>query len=74
MARQGRLALAREERTLTGQRSFGPVPGCAVMATLLSYAGTCCIEINSDAAAVTDPDLFTSCVQEGLDEVLALAT
>lgn len=64
------VAGAKIERMLP----FGPVPGCAVMATLLSYAGTCCIGINSDAAAVTDPDLFTSCVQEGLDEVLALAT
>ena len=27
---------------------FGPLPGCAVMATLLSYAGTCCIGLNTD--------------------------
>jgi diacylglycerol O-acyltransferase / wax synthase len=52
---------------------FGPVPGCAIMATLLSYAGTCCIGVNSDAAAVTEPELLITCVQEGLDEVLALA-
>jgi WS/DGAT/MGAT family acyltransferase len=64
------IAGAKIERMLP----FGPVPGCAVMATLLSYAGTCCIGINSDAAAVTDPDLLVRCLQEGLDEVLALAS
>ena len=52
---------------------FGPLPGCAVMAALLSHAGTCCIGINCDAAAVTDQQLFMRCQQEGLDEVLALA-
>lgn len=63
------IAGAKIERMLP----FGPVPGCAVMATLLSYAGICCIGLNSDAAAVTDPDLFIDCVQRGRDEVLALA-
>ena len=38
------LAGARIERMLP----FGPLPGCAVMATLLSYAGTCCIGLNTD--------------------------
>jgi WS/DGAT/MGAT family acyltransferase len=62
------IAGAKIERMLP----FGPVPGCALMATLLSYAGTCCIGINMDAAAVTEPDLLMSCLGEGLDEVLAL--
>jgi WS/DGAT/MGAT family acyltransferase len=52
---------------------FGPLPGCAVMATLVSHDGTCCIGINCDPAAVTDPELFFDCLQEGLDEVLALS-
>ena len=43
------------------------------MVTLLSYAGTCCIGVNIDPAAVTEPDLFMHCLQDGLDEVLALA-
>ena len=63
------LAGARIERMLP----FGPLPGCAVMATLLSYAGTCCIGLNTDPTAVTEPDVFVRCVEEGLDEVLALA-
>jgi diacylglycerol O-acyltransferase len=62
------IAGAKIERMLP----FGPVPGCAVMATLLSYAGTCCIGISSDSAAVGEPELFVACMQEGLDEVLAL--
>jgi diacylglycerol O-acyltransferase len=63
------IAGAKIERMLP----FGPVPGCALMVTLLSYAGTCCIGVNMDAAAVTEPDLMMSCLQAGLDEVLALA-
>ena len=63
------LAGARIDRMLP----FGPLPGCAVMATLLSYAGTCCIGINSDPAAVTQPELFVECLREGADEVLALS-
>lgn len=49
---------------------FGPLPGCAVMAALLSYAGTCCIGFNTDRAAVTDPALFVECMRLGLEEVL----
>ncbi len=62
------MAGARIERLFP----FGPLPGCAVMATLVSHDGTCCIGINCDAAAVTDPELFFECLQVGLDEVLAL--
>jgi hypothetical protein len=51
---------------------FGPLPGCAVMAGMLSHNGVCCIGINMDTAAVTDPTAFMECQQEGLDEVLAL--
>lgn len=63
------LAGARIERVYP----FGPVPGCAVMATLISHCGTCCIGFNCDAAAVTDHDAFIESQREGLDEVLALA-
>jgi WS/DGAT/MGAT family acyltransferase len=63
------IAGAKIERMLP----FGPVPGCALMVTLLSYAGTCCIGVNMDSAAVTQPDLLMTCLEEGLGEVLALA-
>jgi diacylglycerol O-acyltransferase / wax synthase len=62
------VAGAKIERMLP----FGPVPGCAVMATLLSYAGTCSVGISCDAASITDPELFMACLRAGVDEVLAL--
>jgi WS/DGAT/MGAT family acyltransferase len=64
------IAGARIERVFP----FGPLPGCAVMAAMVSHAGVCCLGFNTDAAAVKDPDLFIRCQQEGLDEVLALAS
>jgi hypothetical protein len=51
---------------------FGPLPGCAAMITLLSHEDQCCIGINVDAAAVTDPAGLVEDLQAGLDEVLAL--
>jgi hypothetical protein len=52
---------------------FGPLPGCAAMITLLSHEDRCCIGINVDAAAVTDPEGLVADLQAGLDEVVALA-
>lgn len=51
---------------------FGPLPGCAAMVTLLSHEDMCCIGVNVDAAAVTDPAGLVEDLQAGLDEVLAL--
>jgi hypothetical protein len=51
---------------------FGPLPGCAAMITLLSHEEQCCIGINMDAAAVTDPAGLVADLQAGLDEVVAL--
>lgn len=51
---------------------FGPLPGCGVMVAMLSHNGTCCIGVNADAAAVTDPELFQRCLVEGFDEVIAV--
>ncbi len=51
---------------------FGPLPGVAVMAVMLSHVGTCCIGLTIDAAAVADLDEFMRCMAAGLDEVLAL--
>jgi diacylglycerol O-acyltransferase / wax synthase len=51
---------------------FGPVPGPAAMITVHSYVGTCYVGINLDPAAITEPELFRTCLQEGVDEVLAL--
>jgi hypothetical protein len=51
---------------------FGPLPGCASMITLASHGSTCCIGVNVDPAAVTEPERFDRNLCEGFDEVLAL--
>jgi hypothetical protein len=40
---------------ITHMYPFGPLPGCAAMITLISHDGGCCIGINTDASAITDP-------------------
>jgi hypothetical protein len=51
---------------------FGPLPGCAAMITLITHDGTCCIGVNVDAGAVTEPAVLLAGLQAGLDEVVAL--
>ncbi len=51
---------------------FGPLPGCASMVTLVTHGDICCIGVNLDPAAVTEPERFGRCLAEGLDEVLEL--
>jgi esterase/lipase superfamily enzyme len=51
---------------------FAPTVGCGMMIALVSHHGRCCIGINSDRAAVSQPELLTSCLREGMEEVLAL--
>jgi WS/DGAT/MGAT family acyltransferase len=53
LTRDAYLAGARISRMFV----FGPVPGSAVMATLVSHQGTCCIAITTDHDAVPDPDV-----------------
>jgi WS/DGAT/MGAT family acyltransferase len=51
---------------------FGPLPGAAMMVVLLSSAGNCTIGVNYDPAAVTRPDLFQTCLEDAVGEVVAL--
>lgn len=51
---------------------FAPVPGCGMMVVMMSHNGRCFIGINSDRAAVTEPELLVECLCAGIDEVLAL--
>ena len=51
---------------------FAPTVGCGMMITMVSHDGRCCIGINTDRAAVTEPELLTACLREGLEEMLAL--
>jgi hypothetical protein len=52
---------------------IGPLPGVAMMVVLISRGGECSITVRYDRAAVRDEKLFTRCLVEGFDEVLALA-
>ena len=51
---------------------FAPTVGCAMMIAMVSHNGRCCIGINSDRAAVTEPELLTECLREGIEEMLRL--
>jgi WS/DGAT/MGAT family acyltransferase len=53
---------------------FAPTVGCGMMIALVSHHGRCCVGVNSDRAAVTQPELLTSCLREGMEEILALRT
>ena len=57
---------------ITHMYPFAPLPGCAAMITLVSHDGRCCIGANLDAAAITEPDLFATCLDQGFAEVLDL--
>ena len=58
---------------ITHMYPFGPLPGCAAMITLISHNEQCCIGVNTDTAATTDPGGLAEDLQAGLDEVIALA-
>jgi WS/DGAT/MGAT family acyltransferase len=57
---------------ITHMYPFGPLPGCAAMITLISHDGDCCIGINTDTSAITDPGGLADDLRTGLDEVVAL--
>lgn len=63
------LAGARVE----SQFAFGPLAAAAANLTLLSYVDELNIGINSDPAAVPDPERLVECMQEGFDEILKCA-
>jgi len=56
-------------------RHYGlaPLTGAAVNVALLTHAGTACIGINTDRAAVADPEFLVCCLQDGFDELRELA-
>ena len=68
LGRPAYLGGARIERMYV----FGPVPGCAVMATLMSHEGSCGIGIATDHTAIPDPDRLLADLRDAFDEVLAL--
>jgi diacylglycerol O-acyltransferase len=52
---------------------FAPLPGTALTGAMCTHAGICCIAINVDGEVFTDPELLWECMQDSLDEILALA-
>lgn len=55
---------------ITRSIPMGPLPGVAMMATMVSFSGLCQVGVHYDAAAFSDPDLLHECLQAGFDEVL----
>lgn len=51
---------------------FGPLPGTSMCAALCTHEGICCIGVNVDGDVFPDTDVLWECLQEGLDQVLAL--
>jgi diacylglycerol O-acyltransferase len=49
---------------------FGPTGGTAFNSTVLSYKGSMDVGVNIDTAAVDDPGLLKTCIEEGVAEVL----
>jgi diacylglycerol O-acyltransferase len=52
---------------------FGPPAGAATNVCLFSHDGRVHVGANSDLAAIPDPDAWAGCLEQGMDEVLALA-
>jgi diacylglycerol O-acyltransferase / wax synthase len=64
------------ERYIAGSRvvgmvPVGPLPGVAMMITLVSLDARCHIGINYDTDSIVDHDLFAECLHAGFDEVVA---
>jgi WS/DGAT/MGAT family acyltransferase len=51
---------------------FGPLAGVAANVTAFSYAGQLSIGINTDPAAVSDPQLLLECLEKSFEEVLTV--
>ena len=54
---------------MDAQYAFAPMSGAAANIALLSYRDEVQIAVNTDPAAVPDPDIFISCLYEGIDEI-----
>ncbi|MEO9140233.1 MAG: wax ester/triacylglycerol synthase family O-acyltransferase [Jatrophihabitans sp.] len=55
-----------------GMVAFGPLPGPAAMIVMNTYLQTGYIGVNLDPAAITEPELFEECLQQGIQEVLGI--
>ncbi|MBO2450949.1 DUF1298 domain-containing protein [Actinomadura barringtoniae] len=55
---------------IEGVYCFGPAPGCAAMAVMVSGRGGATLGLTTDPAAVTDGPAFMECLEEGFAEVV----
>lgn len=51
---------------------YAPLPGCPAMISLVSHGTTCCVGLNLDRAAITEPDRLMKFMGESFAEILAL--
>jgi diacylglycerol O-acyltransferase / wax synthase len=56
----------------TREFAFAALSGAALKVALVSHAGTACVGISMDRAAVADPDLFMMCLRESFAELVVL--
>jgi diacylglycerol O-acyltransferase len=52
-----------------GNFALGPLAGAAINITLLSYLDELQIGVNTDPAAVPDPEVLLECLHEGFEEI-----
>lgn len=52
--------------------AFAPPTGAALSITLVSHTRTGCVGLACDRMAVTDPELLGTCLDDALDELIAL--
>ena len=57
---------------ILGNHPMGPTGGTAFNATVLSYRGSLDMGLNIDTAAVDDPQLLKTCIEESFAELLAV--
>lgn len=53
--------------------AFAPPSGASMSVTLLSHVGSACIGLQTDRAAIADPEALAACIEAGLDAVMASA-
>jgi WS/DGAT/MGAT family acyltransferase len=57
---------------IDAQYAFGPMTGAATNIALLSHCDTVHLGVNTDPAAIPDPDTFVACLHDSFDELCAL--
>ena len=57
---------------ITAQFAFGPLTGSAANVVLLSHCDQAYLGINTDPAAIPDPDTLVACLRDSFEEICAL--